>query len=78
MQGSACALQRLVSIATGHDEFGEQGIEVAANDIPGPEACINPNARSAGQFPAGQRTGGGEEPATGILAVDPELDAVSA
>ena len=71
-------LQRLVTGRAGDDELGQQRVEVAADDVAGVDAGVDPYARAGGQPQRGDGAGGGQEVAARVLAVDPELDGVAA
>ena len=70
-------LQCLVAVLAGDDELGEQGVEVAADDIALAEAGVDAHAWPARRVPGGEHARGRQEAAAGILAVNAELDRVS-
>ena len=77
-QRATRTLERLLAIAPGDDELGEQGVEVAADDIALAESRVDTHAGPGGGHPCRQDAGSWQEAAPGILAVNAELDAVAA
>src|SRR5690606_28730497 len=78
VQRPAAALQRVLPVRSGDDQLGQQRVELAADDGALLDAGVHPYAGAARQSQLGDRAGGGQGVAGGVLAVDAELDAVAA
>ncbi|OMI33961.1 choline dehydrogenase [Streptomyces sparsogenes DSM 40356] len=72
------ALEGLGAGGAGDDELGQQGVPRRADHAAGLHAGVQAHPRAGGGCEGGDGAGGGEEVAAGVLAVDAELDGVSA
>src|SRR5574340_525921 len=77
-QGAGGALQCLFAGLTGDDQLGQHRVELATDDIALHDPGVHSHARARGLAVDGDRAGGGQETAAGVLAVDPELERVPA
>ena len=75
-QGAAGALDRLLAGAAGDDELGDHRVERPGDRVALDDAGVPAHARSLRHDHAAHGARCGEEAATGVLAVDPELDRV--
>ena len=64
-------------VVAGDDELGQHRVERAADDVAGDDAGVEPDAGAGRRLEDGHDTGGGQEAAAGVLAVDPELEGVA-
>ena len=78
VQRPAGACQRLLAVGAVHDQLGQHRVELAADHRAGFDAGVQPDTGPSGDVIAGDRTGRGQETTSGVLAVDPELDGMSA
>ncbi|SKN13597.1 Uncharacterised protein [Mycobacteroides abscessus subsp. bolletii] len=67
----------LVAVAAGHDQLGQHGVELAADHGSGLNARIQAHAGTGRGVIHLDRSGGRQEVAAGVLAVDAELDRVA-
>ena len=77
-QRAARPVQRLVAGGAGDDQLGQHRVELAADDRAGLDAGVQAHARAGRRVELGDRARGGQEAAAGVLAVDAELEGVTA
>ena len=78
VQRAPRAGQRLLAGGAGDDQLGQHRVELAADHRAGLHAGVQPHAGAGRDVVAGDGSGGGQEPAAGVLAIDAELDRVPA
>ncbi len=77
-QRAGSTLQRLLAGLAGDDQLGEHRVELAADDVTLDHTRVDAHTGARGLLVDGDRAGGGEEAATGVLTVDAELEGVAA
>ena len=77
-QRAAGPLQRLLAGGAGDDQLGQHRVELAADHRTGLDAGVDAHAGAGRRLELGDRAGGGQEAAAGVLAVDAELEGVPA
>ena len=76
-EGATGAGEGVVAVFAPYDEFGQHGVEFAADDVAFADAGVNADTGAGGFLVAGDGTGGGEEVAAGVFAVDAEFEGVA-
>ena len=77
-QGTAGTLQSLLTVRAGDNELSQHGVKVTADNVTSNEAGIPANTGAGGHGHLLNRTGSGHEGTTRILAVNTELEGVTA
>ena len=77
-QGAGGALQGLLAGGAGDDQLGQQGVPGRADDAAGLHARVQADAGAGRRGERGDGAGGGQEAAARVLAVDAELEGVTA
>src|SRR5690606_18676112 len=74
IERTTCALESLGAVAPGDDDLRRQRVERARDGITGSDTGVETDAGTAEGLEDVDRAGLGEESATGVLAVDAELE----
>src|SRR5690606_21923857 len=78
VQRAFAAFDGLLSVGAGDDHLGEHRVELAADDAAAFHTRVHPHAGALREHQLRHRAGRGQEVAARVLAVDTELDGVSA